>query len=154
MRMNSVGVTAAFCALAVTVCVAADPQIGSWKLNESKSKLTGSAKNTLVVYSEAGDSMKVAIDGVDSAGKTFHSEWTGKIDGKDYAVTGDSASDMRAYTRVNPNHLNFVSKSGGKVTLQGTVIVSADGKSRTVKATGVDASGKKQKPIVAVYDKQ
>jgi hypothetical protein len=153
MKTPSIGVTLAATMLAGAVALAASPQIGSWKLNESKSKLPGMARNHMVVYTEAGDSVKVAIDGVDSSGKAFHSEWTGKFDGKDYAVTGDSASDMRSYKVVNPSTLSFQTKKAGKVLLTGTIVVAADGKSRTVEATGTNDKGEKVTQM-AVYDKQ
>jgi hypothetical protein len=44
-------------------------------------------------------------------------------------------------------------KKDGKVTATGRVIVSPDGKSRTVITSGTDAEGKKVKNKVA-YDKQ
>src|SRR6187549_1843656 len=119
MRIRTLVPTLSLVVLATATGIAASPQIGSWKLNEAKSKFSGVAKNTLVVYTEAGDSVKVAIDGIDAAGKAFHSEWTGKFDGKDYAVTGDAATDMRSYSVVNANTLAFTSKKGGKVLLSG-----------------------------------
>src|SRR5215471_14776509 len=96
MRIQSVCLTAALVVLAAAAGIAASPQIGSWKLNEAKSKL-GASKNPLVVYTETSDTVKVAIDGVDATGKAFHSEWTGKFDGKDYPVTGDPTADTRSY---------------------------------------------------------
>ena len=42
---------------------------------------------------------------------------------------------------------------GGKVTTSGRVVVSADGKSRTVTTSGTDPQGKKFKST-AVYEKQ
>ena len=97
--------------------------------------------------------MKVAIDGIDAAGNAFHSEWTGKFDGKDYAVTGDSSSDTRSYTIVNANMLAFTTKKGGKTVLTGEIVVAADGKSRTVTASGTNAKGEKVTQMAA-YDKQ
>jgi hypothetical protein len=139
---------------AAAVCYAADAQMGTWKLNEAKSKITpGTGKNTTVVYAAAGDSVKVTVDGVDAAGKPSHNEWTGKYDGKDYPVTGDPASDMRAYTLVNDHTLALSVKKGGKVTMTYRVVIAADGKSRTVTANGTDAKGKKYSSTL-VYDKQ
>jgi FlaG/FlaF family flagellin (archaellin) len=140
---------------AATVCfAAADAQMGTWKLNEAKSKLApGTQKNHTVVYAAAGDSVKVTVDGVDAAGKPAHNEWTGKFDGKDYAVTGDPASDMRAYKEVNDHTLSMTIKKGGKVTMTGTIRVSADGKTRTVTTAGTDDKGKKIGGT-GVYDKQ
>jgi hypothetical protein len=153
MRIRTFFSMLALLVLGTAIGIASSPQIGSWKLNEAKSKFSGVAKNTLVVYTEAGDSVKVAIDGIDAAGKAFHSEWTGKFDGKDYAVTGDAATDMRSYSVVNANTLAFTSKKGGKVLLSGEIVVAADGKSRTVKASGTNAKGESVTQM-AVYDKQ
>src|SRR5512135_1245517 len=62
-------------------------QMGTWKLNEGKSKFAaGATKNTTVVYSGMGDQIKCVTDGVDKDGKPTHTEWTGKFDGKDYPV--------------------------------------------------------------------
>ena len=58
--------------------------------------------------------MRVTINGTDSQGKPAHNEWTGKFDGKEYAVTGDPTSDMRSYTRVDANTLAFNLLNGGK----------------------------------------
>ena len=73
MRIRSFFSMLALLMLGTAIGIASSPQIGSWKLNEAKSKFSGVAKNTLVVYTEAGDNVKVAIDGVDAAGKAFHS---------------------------------------------------------------------------------
>src|SRR5919108_193113 len=89
MRTKTVGLTLALCVSAVALGFAADPEMGTWKLNETKSKIApGMPKNHTVVYEPAGDSVKITVDGTDKDGKAAHNEWTGKFDGKDYAVTG------------------------------------------------------------------
>ncbi len=155
MKTKTLLLTLALCFAAGTICFAASPQIGTWKLNEAKSKITpGTAKNTMVVYKDAtGDKVKVTTDGIDANGKPTHAEWTGKFDGKDYSVTGDPTSDMRSYTKVDERTLNFSVKKGGKVTVTGRVSVAADGKSRTVTTSGTNAKGKKF-TNTSVYDKQ
>ena len=138
----------------IALAFAADANMGTWKLNEAKSKWTaGMTKNHTVVYSAAADMVKVTVDGVDKDGKPAHNEWTGKFDGKDYAVVGDPNLDARSYTRVDDHTLNMVFKKGGKVMGTGKVTVSADGKSRAVTNDYNDASGKQMK-ATAVYDKQ
>ncbi|HEY6066151.1 MAG TPA: hypothetical protein VIY96_08330 [Thermoanaerobaculia bacterium] len=134
--------------------IAADAHIGTWKLNEAKSKLgAGATKNHTVIYTADGDKLTVTVDGTTSDGKPVHHEWTGKVDGKDYPVSGDPTSDTRSYRRVNRRTLQFVGKQGGKVTVTGRVAVSADGKVRTVTTTSTDPKGKKIKST-AIYDKQ
>ena len=140
---------------AASACVAADdPNMGTWKLNEAKSKFSpGAAKNTSVVYEAVGDSVKVTVDGVGADGKPSHNEWTGKFDGKDYPLTGDSSADSRSYKKIDARTMELTNKKGGKTVASGKITVSADGKSRTVVVSGTDASGKKI-TSTAVYDKQ
>lgn len=154
MKTRTILVAVLACLVCVTLSFAQNPNMGTWKLNESKSKLPASgAKNTSVVYEAAGDNVKVTVDGVDGQGKPTHNEWTGKFDGKDYPVTGDTISDARSYKQVNDHTLDLTAKKDGKVTIEGKIKVSADGKTRTVTTTSTDASGKKVKSE-GVYDKQ
>jgi len=153
MKTRTIALALALCFVCAAVCFAS-PQMGTWKLNEAKSKLApGTGKNNTVVYEAAGDNVKVTIDGTGADGQPAHSEWTGKFDGKDYAVTGDPNSDMRSYRQVNAHTLDLTMKKDGKVTTTGRIVVSADGKTRTVTTSGTSPQGKKFKSI-AVYDKQ
>ena len=134
MKARATVVTLALCLVGVAACFAADSFMGTWKLNEAKSKIgAGSPKNTTVVYEAAGDDVKVTVDGTDGDGKPVHSEWTGKYDGKDYPVTGDSSTDTRSYKKVNDHTLMFTNKKGEKVTISGRAVVSATTKSRKTK---------------------
>ena len=154
MKATRVAVTLAFCLLAAGVCFAQNPFIGTWKLNDAKSKFgPGATKNTTVTYEVSGDNITVTVDGMDSADKPVHNVWTGKFDGKAYPLTGGSEGSTRSYRKIGMRTLAFTEKSGGKITTSGRIVVSADGKSRTVTATAIDASGKKNHSV-AVYDKQ
>ena len=144
----------ALCFVGVGVCFAEDLNVGTWKLNETKSKIPpGVMKNMTVVYETAGDAMKVTTDGTDKDGKPMHTEWTGKFDGKDYPITGDPDNDTRAYKPVNDHTLALMEKKGGKTTITGRIVYSADGKTRTVTATTTNAKGTKT-TTTTVYDKQ
>ena len=157
MKIRTISLTLAALLCAVTVCLAADvstANMGTWKLNEAKSKVSpGAPKNASVMIVAAGDSVKVTVDGVSADGKPSHNEWTGKFDGKDYPIAGDPASDTRAYKPIDDHTLALTEKKGGKATNTGRVAISADGKTRTVNVNGTDASGKKVS-ITFVYDKQ
>ncbi len=154
MKTRTILMTLALCFFTGAVCFASDANIGTWKLNEAKSKFPpGASKNQTVVYTATGDSVKVTVDGVDGSGKPTHNEWTGKFDGKDYPVTGDPNSDMRSYKKVNAHTLALTVKKGGKVVTSGKIVLTPDGKSRTVTTHGTDAQGNKVE-ATAVYDKQ
>ncbi len=154
MKIKVILLTLALFFSGVVVFAADDPNMGTWKLNEARSKFgKGAGKNHTVVYEPAGDMVKVIVDGTDSEGNATHNEWTGKFDGKYYAVTGDATSDMRSYRRLNNRTLALKAKKGGKLVLTGIIAVSKDGKTRTVNTNGTDAKGKRVH-VMAVYDKQ
>jgi hypothetical protein len=154
MKTRMIFLTLAFCFLGVVAAFAADSNQGTWKLNDAKSKIpAGAIKNTSVVYTPDGDSVKAVVDGVDGAGKPTHNEWTGKYDGKDYPVTGDTMTDTRSIKKVSDNKFDLTAKKGGKVVTNGTIVISPDGKTRTLTTNSTDSNGKKVKST-AVYDKQ
>jgi len=154
MKARTILLTLALCLVGAAAGFAQNPNMGTWKLNEAKSRIApGFTRNTTVVYSASGDSVKVTTDGTDKDGKPIHTEWTGKFDGKDYPVTGDPNADTRSYTKVDDRTLTLANKKAGTVTTSGRIAVSADGKSRTVVVSGIGASGKKV-TSKAVYDKQ
>ena len=154
MKTRSILIVAALCLAGLALAVAQNPNMGTWKLNESKSQLAaGMPKNNTVTYTADGDNIIVTTDGVDGAGKPTHTEWTGKFDGKDYPLTGDPNSDTRSYKQSDDHTLMFENKKAGKVTVSGTIVVSADGKSRTGTMKGTDSMGKEFSGTSA-YDKQ
>ena len=154
MKTRTIALTLLMLFVGLTMSFASNPSIGTWKLNETKSKIVpGTPKNMTVTYAAAGDSIKGTIDGVDGQGKATHNEWTGKFDGKDYPVTGDPNSDTRAIKQIDEHNYDLTVKKGSKVTMTGKAVISADGKTRTVTISGTDASGKKV-TSTAVYDKQ
>ena len=153
MKMRKIALTLALCLAGVAVCYA-NPNMGTWKLNEAKSKFPpGATKNTTVVYAPAGDEVKVTTDGTTGDGKSVQTEWTGKFDGKDYPLTGDPNANSRSYKKINDRTLELTNKKDGKVTTSGRIEVSADGMTRTLTVHGTAADGKKF-TYTAVYDKE
>ena len=64
-----------------------------------------------------------------------------------------STADSPSYKKVSDQELTRANKKDGKATTTGKIVVSADGKSRTLSVQGTDASGKKVSSK-AVYDKE
>ncbi|HZR59319.1 MAG TPA: hypothetical protein VFA74_20800 [Terriglobales bacterium] len=154
MKTRSIVLTMVLCLAGLAVSFADNPNIGTWKLNEAKSKIpAGAMKNTTVVYTADGDKVKCTTDGTGSDGKPMHTEWTGQFDGKDYPVTGDPSADSRSYTKINEHTLALANKKDGKVHISGRIVVSADGKTRTLTTSTKNAEGKKL-TSTAVYDKE
>ena len=140
--------------LSAVVCSADNPNIGTWKLNEAKSKFgPGASKNNTVVIETAGDMIKVIVDGTDGSGSPARNEWTGKFNGRYYAVTGNPTSDKRSYRPINSRTQALAEKKSGRVVVTGRIMVSRDGKTRTVTTNSTDSKGMKMKSV-AVYDKQ
>ena len=80
MRLRTIGLTLALCLVAVAATFAADPNMGTWKLNEAKSKIAaGIGKNDTVGYEAAGDSVKVSIDGTTADGKAASHGMDGEV---------------------------------------------------------------------------
>lgn len=154
MKARKMMLSVALCLAGAALSFAQSPEMGTWKLNDAKSKIpAGAPKNTTVVYTAAGDNVKVTTDGTGRDGQPAHTEWTGKFDGKDYPLTGDSSADSRSYKRINDHTLELANKMGGKVVATGRIVVSPDGKTRTLHLSTTDSAGKKISST-GVYDKQ
>ena len=156
MRTNrTILVALALLLTATAAALAANPLLGTWKLNEGKSKFApGATKNTMVTYAPAkGDMVKCTVDGVDKDGKPIHWTWVGKFDGKPYQIKGSPSFDTLTYKPVNDRTNKTTATKAGKVVMRGTITVAKDGKSRVVMLTGTDASGQKFTDMT-YYDKQ
>ena len=131
----------------------ADPLVGTWKLNVAKSKYSGAAPKSQTVKIDGTDqARKLTVDITPATGPDQHWEVMGGP-GKDLPVTGNNPNaDAYVLKRINPNTLEAQYKKGGKATILQTAVVSADGKTLTVTATGTTAAGQ---PVnnVAVFDK-
>jgi hypothetical protein len=155
MKISKIALTLALCLAGVAASYAGDTDslLGTWKLNEAKSKFSpGATKNTTIIYAPAGDQIKVTTDGTTGDGKPTHTEWVGKFDGKDYPLNGDP-SYTRSYKKINDSTLELTVKKNGKVVTVGRAVVSPDGKTRTVNVKGTSSDGKKI-TYTSVYDKQ
>jgi len=132
---------------------AANPLVGTWKLNPEKSKNTTFKSGTTKVDAE-GDALKFTVDLQGSDGKAWHWSFAAKLDGKDVPVTGESPyGESAALTRVDAHTTRVTVKHGGKATVTQTMVVSADGKTRTITTKGVDAKGQPM-DSVSVYERQ
>src|SRR5436853_798176 len=142
MRTKTIGLTLALSIAAAALCFANNPTLGTWKLNESKSQFgDGAGKTTLVVWEKVHGQNKCTVEGINADGKKVHTVWTGKLDGKDYPITGDAQSDTRSFMLNGEHKIDMVSKKDGKTVGDGTIVVSEDGKTRTVTNTMTNATG-------------
>ena len=115
---------------------AADPFVGTWKVDLAKSTtsyppevpLRGSFKTK----AEGQDNgIKVVEDLAWANGNAVQRRWTAKYDGKDYPIEGDPRMDAISLKKVNPNTIDYVVKKSGKQFASGKWVVSKDGKTST-----------------------
>jgi len=139
--------------LSATLSFAANAHMGTWKVNETKSKFApGMGKTNTVQYMEKKDQLQVTVDGVDKNGKPTHGVWMGKTDGKVFKVKGNLAWDSMTYKMIDDRTFDIAGMKDGKMIWSGRSTVATDGKSRTLSMTGMGADGKKYKSNI-VYDK-
>ena len=133
-----------------------NPLIGTWKLNLAKSKYSPGPppRSNTVIWEAVGQGLRNRGEGVDAQGNPTKTD-SGVIsfDGKSYPYTGNPAYDARSSKQVNASTFEFTRTKAGRVVQTLTIVVSADGKSRTNTTMGVDEKGQ-QINNVYVYDKQ
>jgi hypothetical protein len=124
--------------------IAADSNVGTWKLNPAKSKFDpGPApkSQTLTIEAWGADGVKYSSDGTDGDGKPMHWEFQAKYDEKFVPFKGNPDADMLAYKRIDAHTVESTTQLKGKVTGHTRAVVSADGKTRTLTQTGKNAKG-------------
>lgn len=138
-----------------SVLWAADPAVGTWKLDVAKSKYSpGPApKSGTTTYEETADGIKRTGESINAEDKKTSFEYTAKFDGKDYPVTGSEAFDTISLKRINDHTVAATLKKSGKVVSTSRRVVSKDGKAMTLTINGTNAEGQKTH-TVAVYEKQ
>jgi hypothetical protein len=130
----------------VTATLAAQsqpPWFGTWNLDISKSTPASEAryKRGTAKIEPWGDGLRVTYDLIGVRGGVTHLEWTGRFDGKDYAVQGLDYVLTHAYSLLNDRSYRIVIKTDSILTATATVEVSPDGKTLTTVTQGKTAQG-------------
>jgi hypothetical protein len=133
---------------------AADPILGTWKLNVAKSKFSAGAALTAGtrVYTEANglytlDQKLTGADGKEMSNRVQYR------DGKDEKQATAGPADTTLAKKVDANTWDFDLKKDGKVVGHVHRVVSADGKTLTAHNTGVQLSGARGDETL-VFDRQ
>jgi hypothetical protein len=134
---------------------AADPRIGTWKMNAAKSKYDpGPPPQSLTVKVEpAGQGEQVTAEFVNADGSRTTTMYTANFDGKDSPLTGSQLANTVALKRVDARTTVRTDKKDGKVIQTLTRVVAQDGKTMTVTGKGTNAQGQPVNNVV-VFDKQ
>jgi hypothetical protein len=131
------------------------PWLGTWKLNLAKSTFSpGPPPRSITVAFQAEEQgLRLTFDIIDAQGNSAKGVVMLFDDGKPHPVTGNPAYDAASYKRINESTYEVTRTKVGKVVQILTDVVSGDGKTMTLTATGVNANGQQINDI-QVYDKQ
>jgi hypothetical protein len=133
---------------------AADPFVGTWKMNPAKSKFKagGAPKEQTVTITESGGDLTVNVMGTAAEGSAIAYSFTvpsaggtGKINSASY----DGVSNRR----IGPKERETIYMKGGKEVFTTHSKISADGKSLTVTSKGLNVIGKNVEGSIT-YDKK
>jgi len=145
----------AFCGFAVSLW-AADPIIGTWKLNIAKSKFSQAApKEQTNTARVIGDQLEITITGTQADGSPISLKSTFPLQGGAGKTQQSTFSkpDSVVFTKLDPGDLCFTELQNGKQVVIHHVVVSKDGKTAHETDRGMDAKGKPFEDI-SVFDKQ
>lgn len=129
---------------------------GTWELNIAKSTYEPGPppyRRSTCKIETMGESVKVTYDMVGIRGGITHIEWTGKLDGKDYAIQGIDEAVTNAYTRIDDRTYDVVVKSDGTKAATARIMIALDGKTLTSIMATRNAQGQTLKTTI-IYDRQ
>jgi hypothetical protein len=144
--------------LAITTSVAApaaDPVIGTWKLNLAKSTFSpGPAPRSQIrTYAESPQGITLTLKTTAADGKEITTSVTFKEDGKPYAVSGNPEYDIVSAKRLDALTVQSLLMTAGVTVGTSVRTVSQDGKTLTFAQKGTNSAGVKY-DWVMVYDRQ
>jgi hypothetical protein len=142
-------------AIGTGTALAADPAVGTWKLNLAKSTFSPGPgpKSQTRIYAESAQGMTVIVKTTAADGKDSTTNLTFKVDGKSYPASGSSDFDMVSVTRVDALTVHSTQMKAGATVSNAVRSVSKDGKTLAFAQKGTRAGGGKYDDV-SVYDKQ
>lgn len=116
---------------------------GTWHLNVAASQWGAGAKEQSETrsYDYSGGKLSMKSTSKDSTGKEMSFSYSAGCDGKSAPMMGNPKADSISLTCVSGREIKATSRMKGKVTVQSTATVSADGKHLTLKRTYVAMKG-------------
>lgn len=124
---------------------AADPVLGTWKLNLAKSnyKPGPSPKSQIRTYTAEANGVNTAVTTIDASGKSSTAKFLAHYDGKDYPITGSSttSADELMYHKIDDRVAEVVLKHGDMIVANSVRSISVDGKTMTITYKGTDERG-------------
>jgi hypothetical protein len=123
---------------------AADPFVGTWKLNVSKSHYAKGTppKEQTITISESGDNQDTAVAVITADGTSISYHFTAPIKGGTGTVIQGAGFDGVHVKRISANSRETHLTQGGKPVRTAHLSVSKDGKTLSGTLKGKDAQGK------------
>ena len=134
---------------------AADPSLGTWKLNLRKSAFRPgpSFQSETRTYEEQKDGVKVTIRTVDAKGRLVTSVYLTTPDGEQHPVSGSGGpADSVGLKRINEFTAESTLMHAGKEIAKTTRVVAQDGMTMTITYKGFDPEGN-QVSYTLVFDR-
>jgi hypothetical protein len=143
----------------VTSLWAADPSVGTWKLNLAKSKLPPSTqaqpKEETQVVQEIEDEMQVTVTGIRTDGSPISDKHSAPKNGGmvTYQQGAPPAGVTIVYTLIAPGDSYVTVLQNGRQIAVVHAVVSKDGKTNRWTTRGIDENGKAYEGLT-VWDRQ
>jgi hypothetical protein len=148
MRTTLLVCLLAFLALADTL-QAADPWVGTWKMNVAKSTPVPAqpgraVKEATLVIQAIGERYDATLKGARENGSAISSQYSEPLKGgpRTYSEGAPPAGTSIAANKINDSTIDHITTRDGKVVLTRHVTVSANGKTMRDDIKGLDAQGK------------
>jgi hypothetical protein len=145
------------CLCAAALMGAANPIIGTWKVNSAKTKSSPGSppKAVTAVYSQEGDWIIAKMTGVDAAGRPFNNTHRYKQDGKEYPSQWGSQGRRGTLSvkKIDDHTAEVVLKFEDGVTITRQRVISKDGNTMTFTDSGTNAKGETINSVV-VWERQ
>jgi len=137
---------------------AADPSVGTWKLNIAKSKFAPGEKvtpkeGTIAVRELAGGEFELTFSETMTDGSKIQEKGTWPRIGGVLKSQPASADGTAIVTMIGPGEWYCTSLQNGKQTEVLHSAISKDGKTMQIKMKGTDAQGKSTESV-STWDKQ
>jgi hypothetical protein len=148
-------IVGAVLAIAAAAASAADPLVGTWKLNVAKSTFSAgpAPKSETRSYAQSPQGIVLTRKTVAADGKESTVSLTFKTDGKPYAVSGSPDYDTVSVKQVDARTANSTQMKAGVTVGTGVRKVSKDGKTLTFAQQGTHVGGGKYDDVL-VYDRE
>lgn len=144
-------------AFAAAALFAADPFVGTWKLDSSKTKSSGNVTSltaAAITFERQGEDYLVTVAATNADGSPTSIKYTVPINGGPAKVeNGGGQFDAVTAKRMNAKERENTYSKDGKDIATRRLVVSKDGRTLTITFKGNDAQGNTV-TSVQVFDKQ